>query len=289
MVKNSDASDDHSTEGLQLLIKVLLLRRKKGQVNEITDAPLISLPTRYKRNCVELCTRSFIKFFLLLFFARNEYRHVVTLSHEEKEEYQKFFVQSRKEFLEYLKTQKTKGKKKHVSKEVSPTGNMFLSLLRLRQVCCHPLLTLIKPKFVDAEAKALGSKDVEIEVGGLTDFISENSNETKKEQDSSTDIYSRDYESTKIKFIIEEVKKVVAKGEKAVVISQWTSMLELIAHHFDKKNIPYHTFDGKVSLEKRAIAVEDFNKNRKGKPVKLNLSFHILVFALIYILFCRVR
>ncbi len=53
----------------------------------------------------------------------------------------------------------------------------------------------------------------------------------------------------------------------SVVVSQWTKMLDIVAHHLDKVNITYSNIRGNIPPKKRMDIVEDFNTNPRGAQV----------------------
>lgn len=55
----------------------------------------------------------------------------------------------------------------------------------------------------------------------------------------------------------------------SVVVSQWTSMLELIAQALMKENLRYYTIKGDVVPKKRADMVQEFNTNPDSASVML--------------------
>lgn len=55
----------------------------------------------------------------------------------------------------------------------------------------------------------------------------------------------------------------------SVVVSQWTKMLDILAHHLKIAGIKYSIIQGSVSAKKRMEAVEEFNTDQKGPEVML--------------------
>lgn len=160
---------------------------------------------------------------------------------------------------------------KNVTKQM-----MLVLLLRLRQACSHP--ALIQTMLDATDTESLGSEEAKIEDNDM-DLISQMSNmtlgskpdEPKKEEENffthTNPIFDRENLSSKMKYIIDEVQKVVDQDQKAVVVSQWTSMLELFAQHFRKLRIRCHLIAGSVAIKHRTEIVEDFNGNPSGSPV----------------------
>ena len=55
----------------------------------------------------------------------------------------------------------------------------------------------------------------------------------------------------------------------SVIVSQWTSMLRIVAVHLQKLGLSYGVIDGSVNPKKRMDLVEEFNTNPKGPQVML--------------------
>jgi SNF2 family DNA or RNA helicase len=69
--------------------------------------------------------------------------------------------------------------------------------------------------------------------------------------------------STKIKYLIELVKKVIAKKEKIIIVSQWVSMLNLIRDVFkyELKNVKHISLQGNVNMKDRTELIKNFQEN----------------------------
>ncbi|KAF3361590.1 hypothetical protein PHSC3_001966 [Chlamydiales bacterium STE3] len=116
--------------------------------------------------------------------------------------------------------------KKNTLQKVSLDGigkhriEIFEALLRLRQICCHPLLV---------------SPEDQTDCGKLDTLIS-------------------------------DVETVVSEGRKALIFSQFTSMLTLIGQELFKRNLPFVRLDG--STKDREKVVNEF-QNSAGIPLFL--------------------
>lgn len=73
-------------------------------------------------------------------------------------------------------------------------------------------------------------------------------------------------DSAKVRLLMEMLTEVVEEGHKALVFSQWTSMLNLIEPHLDSSNVPYVRLDG--STRDRGGVVTRFQQT-DGPPVML--------------------
>lgn len=58
----------------------------------------------------------------------------------------------------------------------------------------------------------------------------------------------------------------------SVIVSQWTSMLRIVAVHLQHMGLQYAVIDGTVTPKKRMDLVEEFNTNPKGPQVSLTPS-----------------
>ncbi len=72
--------------------------------------------------------------------------------------------------------------------------------------------------------------------------------------------------SSKLELLLEFLDEVLAEGHKALVFSQWTSLLDLVEPHLDRAAIDFARLDG--STRDRGAVVERF-QNPGGPPVLL--------------------
>lgn len=71
----------------------------------------------------------------------------------------------------------------------------------------------------------------------------------------------------------------------SVIVSQWTSMLRIVAVHLQRIGLRYGIIDGTVNPKHRMDLVEDFNTNSKGPQVNLtsyNTSLNSKIFIFEY-------
>ena len=178
---------------------------------------------------------------------------------------------------------------------------MLTLLLRLRQVCCHP--ALLKNMLdqndggeIDAEVDDDDDEDkdsidligqlAKIKLDGGVEGEENDEEDDKKFFSVSNPIFDSEKKSSKMTYIIEEVGKVVAQKHKAVVVSQWTSYLNVFSQHFYRMNIRTHKIDGSVPVKMRTQIVEDFNTNPRGPPVSvLYVLFNLSILFLLNSIF----
>lgn len=63
-------------------------------------------------------------------------------------------------------------------------------------------------------------------------------------------------------------EKVLHTEDKAVIVSQWPSMLQLIDKQLEKYDVKTAMFSGAVPVPKRNIIVNEFNNSKKKLKVK---------------------
>ncbi|XP_010173164.2 transcription termination factor 2, partial [Antrostomus carolinensis] len=262
-------------ERLSLLTRSLLLRRTKDQLDS-TGKPLVSLPERRTQ------------------------LHQLKLSAEEQSVYNVLFARSRSTLQSYLKRQEQKNEGREYAgsnpfekaaqefglsqkefltnsqsaSQVSSTVHVLSMLLRLRQCCCHLSLLKVALDQVNLNSEGL-SLSIEEQLSALTlsELQTPDSKSTVYLNGTAfkTDIFEITKESTKIAHLLAELKTIQSHSEsqKSVVVSQWTSMLKVVAVHLQRLGLKYATVDGSVNPKQRMDVVEEFNNNPRGPQVIL--------------------
>ncbi|NXU00979.1 TTF2 factor, partial [Buphagus erythrorhynchus] len=262
-------------ERLSLLTRSLLLQRTKDQL-DLAGKPLVSLPQRSTR------------------------LHQLKLTAEEQSVYNVLFARSRSTLQSYLKRQEQKNEGREYdggnpfekvaqefgvsqkellagsqsASQVSSTVHVLSMLLRLRQCCCH--LSLLKMALDQVNLNSEGlALSIEEQLSALTlsELQTPDSKSTVYLNGTAfqTDIFDITRESTKITQLLAELKTIQSHSEpqKSVVVSQWTSMLKVVAVHLKRLGLKYATVDGSVNPKQRMDVVEEFNNNPKGPQVML--------------------
>ncbi|NXM66452.1 TTF2 factor, partial [Serilophus lunatus] len=262
-------------ERLSLLTRSLLLQRTKDQLDS-AGKPLVSLPQRSTQ------------------------LHQLKLSAEEQSVYNVLFARSRSTLQSYLKRQEQKNEGREYAadnpfvkvaqefgvsqkeflagsqsaSQVSSTVHVLSMLLRLRQCCCHLSLLKVALDQVNLNSEGL-SLSIEEQLGALTlsELQTPDSKSTVYLNGTAfkTDIFEITRESSKIAHLLAELKTIQSHTEpqKSVVVSQWTSMLKVVAVHLQRLGLKYATLDGSVNPKQRMDMVEEFNNNPKGPQVML--------------------
>uniref|UniRef100_A0A8C5X820 Transcription termination factor 2 n=1 Tax=Malurus cyaneus samueli TaxID=2593467 RepID=A0A8C5X820_9PASS len=232
-------------ERLSLLTRTLLLQRTKNQLDS-AGKPLVSLPQRSTQ------------------------LHQLKLSAEEQAVYNVLFARSRSTLQSYLKRQEQKNEGREYdggnpfekvarefgvsqkefltesqsASQVSSTVHVLSMLLRLRQCCCH--LSLLKVVIAFLLGISLPQQVLPLHLQ-VPLFLN--------------------WEGARLQFAVgknTEMTKLLH-----VVVSQWTSMLKVVAVHLQRLGLKYATVDGSVNPKQRMDVVEEFNNNPKGPQVML--------------------
>ncbi|OPJ66673.1 transcription termination factor 2 [Patagioenas fasciata monilis] len=262
-------------ERLSLLTRSLLLRRTKDQLDS-TGKPLVSLPQRSTQ------------------------LHKLKLSEEEQSMYNVLFARSRSTLQSYLKRQEQKNEGREnaganpfekvaqefglsqmefpagsqSASQVSSTVHVLSMLLRLRQCCCHLSLLKVALDQVNLNSEGL-SLSIEEQLSALTLSELQTSDSKSTVYLNGTafkaDIFEITRESTKIAHLLTELKTIQSHSvsQKSVVVSQWTSMLKVVAVHLQRLGLKYAIVDGSVNPKQRMDVVEEFNNNPRGPQVML--------------------
>nr|XP_036308596.1 transcription termination factor 2 isoform X6 [Pipistrellus kuhlii] len=262
-------------ERLSILTKSLLLRRTKDQLDS-TGKPLVVLPQR--------------KFQL----------HRLKLSEEEETVYSVLFTSSRSALQSYLKRQESGDKQSgrspdnpfsRVAQEFGSSGpgrsvatdsqrsstvHILSQLLRLRQCCCH--LSLLKSVLDPTELKSEGLLlSLEDQLSALTLSELQNSEPSAtvslNGESFKVELFEDMRESTKVSALLAELEAIRRSpgSQKSVIVSQWTSMLKVIALHLRRHKLTYATIDGSVNPKQRMDLVEAFNNSRGPEVMLISL------------------
>ncbi|KAI1727714.1 transcription termination factor 2 [Ditylenchus destructor] len=230
-----------SADRLNALVKGLLLRRTKNQICSVTNKPMISL----KSHNFELVT--------------------LTLQEPENRCYAQMAAASRQEVRDILNN-------KEYETGMRNRSTLLALLLRLRQACTHMALTknaididAFKEDGADGDLNDLNKSLAHMTLdNSQLEVEDENGQKTNVEH-----IFETSYASTKVVAILERLDKVLEAGDKCVIVSQWTSMLQIIEYHIKKKRVAYTSITGKILTKDRQPRVDSFNMPRGGAQVML--------------------
>uniref|UniRef100_A0A8C9U0F6 Transcription termination factor 2 n=1 Tax=Scleropages formosus TaxID=113540 RepID=A0A8C9U0F6_SCLFO len=268
-----DNGSKRGGERLNILTRALLLRRTKDEL-DLHGKPLVPLPER-------VCEV-----------------HQLKLSDDEQAVYDVIFARSRSTLESYLKrhegggsvTKKDTNPFQKVAHEfgmsvpdaassqhsgASNTVHILSLLLRLRQCCCH--LSLLKKTLDESELQGDGltlSLEEQLSALSLSEHSSSHDPKGTVSLNGSrfrSELFDNTCASTKISAVLVELSKIrkTNEAQKSVIVSQWTSMLHIVAVHLKKLGLRFAVIDGTVNPKQRMDLVEEFNTNPKGPQVML--------------------
>ncbi|XP_053613826.1 transcription termination factor 2-like isoform X2 [Plodia interpunctella] len=168
---------------------------------------------------------------------------------------------------------------------------ILVLLLRLRQVCCHSGLIaamLDDTDTADIKEDAAG-QDLLQELNKLTleDSMSKRKSDVEPEEDAvgvaealrgvlapRDPVFDLSRLSSKIRAVMDCLHKILAnKGDKAVVVSQWTSVLGLVERELTKERVKSVTLSGKVPVPARQKLIDAINDaNNPTRVMLLSLT-----------------
>uniref|UniRef100_A0AAV1T1Q5 Uncharacterized protein n=1 Tax=Peronospora matthiolae TaxID=2874970 RepID=A0AAV1T1Q5_9STRA len=256
-----------SERELGLLVPRIVLRRLKSTMETRSGAPILELPEK-SETTIELDFASDIERVLYLLLYRSTKRQV----------------------LRYLQSKEAKRKARQASC-ISLTGidtdrplfmHVFELILRLRQVCNSCALVTADP-LADVRMrveKLAGNEGLD----GMSSFSEAEAELLKRFQKqrsgADSDFGLGSLESTKLAALMKELKSVRACRERVLVISQWTSFLDMIGAHLEVYNaqcearvsslndaretgnetIAFAKLDGRMSAKEREQVVRNFQQ-----------------------------
>ncbi|KAF7278216.1 hypothetical protein GWI33_008710 [Rhynchophorus ferrugineus] len=291
---------DKSTGGLERLhtvISSLMLRRTKAELME--KGSLTSMPQKtWDLVTITLDKDELQVYHKVLIFSKTLFAQFL---HQRAEKDQDVIDKKFTELphdapnQEYFKMRQ-KILKLNKVKNVSQHEILVL-LLRLRQICCHPSLITA---MLDENKDDVGVGDEECEELNLLEQLNKlnindqdeynpansfNDNDDHHEKvtlkeaskghlNPADPVFSTERSSSKIKAMLKILKeRVLCNDDKAIIVSQWSSYLNLVAIHLNKYNVEFDQLDGKVPVNKRIGIVDRFNDpNDSMKVLLLSLT-----------------
>ncbi|XP_023302950.2 transcription termination factor 2 [Lucilia cuprina] len=186
------------------------------------------------------------------------------------------------------------------SKEIK-SHEILVLLLRLRQICCHP--GLIDSMLEDEDAHHIDEESdvsqpeidllAQLNKLAITDKNDSNpmmSHSLNSDEDdtsmrpeeqvmakASSRVLQRtnpifDYKrpSTKMLKVLKVLKeRVLCSDDKAIVVSQWTSVLNILKTHIEGQGVATLSLDGSIPVKNRQDIVTEFNKAKSDKRILL--------------------
>ncbi|XP_037045784.1 transcription termination factor 2 isoform X2 [Bradysia coprophila] len=264
-----------SQERLNQVLQALLLRRTKEDLKQIGQ--IDSLPEK---------TRIIVP---------------VQLSTDEMNVYQKVLIYSQSLFTEYLHQKETRNNfsievdrdrknefaqlHQQISKatghsEAISGHHILILILRLRQICIHPCL--INAMLTDGEFDTNDSDEENVPEVDLLEKLSQlkigsadEDDETVSKASSkvllrSNPVFDENRMSSKFQKIIEFItEKLIASGDKGIVVSQFATVLNMLGEHLNGLGIKFVTLTGQTKIDTRNDIVTKFNSTSSSVQVML--------------------
>jgi transcription termination factor 2 len=249
---NAVERQKRSDSWLAFLADYLILRRCKNDTLKSTGKKIVDLPTKE----IEI-----VRF---------------RLNMSEDAIYQKIFKESKEKVKTFLLNQQQRLMGRSAA-STNAVSEIFVYLLRLRQACCHMSLLgecLDKDELQNIKLEAQGIDGL-MENMSLNDTDMSAQNKLTESLDKSSDLtlcLNKTYVSSKLDKLLQMVETVLEENadDKLIIVSQWTSMLSIIAKSLRDRDVDYCEIKGEILLFKRNEIVEEFNdENNKQKRVML--------------------
>ncbi|XP_055855562.1 transcription termination factor 2 [Episyrphus balteatus] len=280
---------------LNTLMKSLMLRRTKAQLQQLGS--LACLPEREPCKNIEV---------ILEKDEMNVYQKIMTYS---KTLFAQFLYQRAEKnndmyFLDqgsrptYKQTKDPNGayhkmhqkfSKLHGGERDIKSHEILVLLLRLRQICCHP--GLIDAMLEDEDEtvptdSCCSEPDIDLldqlnklaitddPVSNETDNVDlENkgiSRASARVLQRSNPVFNLARPSSKMKKVLQIVDDEILKSsDKAIIVSQWTSTLNILQSHLEAKNVATLSLNGSILVKNRQAIVDDFNNPRSSARILL--------------------
>lgn len=230
---------------IQSLSEFLLLRRNKSDIDERTNKKIVDLPDKDIK---------------LIEFELNESENFI---------YSKIEEESRQQAESLLRGQFTSQTTKNIyGKDLY--SRILVYLLRLRQACSHFNLMINNDKIVNEdELENLENEFIqEIKFKSIDSIQSVGNSYLKN-------CFFVEYQSSKLLELRKYLDKLLVEypNDKIIIVSQWTSFLNIIGLNLIKSNIWYCEITGEINLEERERTIDMFND-------ETNMDYRIMLLSL---------
>uniref|UniRef100_A0A0N5B8K8 Helicase C-terminal domain-containing protein n=1 Tax=Strongyloides papillosus TaxID=174720 RepID=A0A0N5B8K8_STREA len=82
-------------------------------------------------------------------------------------------------------------------------------------------------------------------------------------------VFSKTYQSPKVRAVLEKVKEAISRNDKCIIVSQWTSMLDIFAKIFDEQGVNYLMLTGRDPIPVRDERIAVLNGDPNGPRICL--------------------
>ncbi|KAB0804007.1 hypothetical protein PPYR_00977 [Photinus pyralis] len=264
---------------MNTVMSSLLLRRTKQELQE--KKMLNSLPEKsWTLVSVNLDKEETSIYQKILIFSRTLFAQFL---HQRAEKRDELAPPTAKPNEEYYKMHKHLLKLNRV-KAVTQTEILML-ILRLRQICCHPsLITNMlqgEENLDDEDIQGVDELNLLEQLNNLN-INEEDANDVPDENNTlglaaasrnllnpSNPIFAEDRQSSKMKVMLSLIRESIDSGDKIIVVSQWTRVLDLLTIQLRACRLEHYRLDGSVPIHKRMTLVTNFNNPKDGVKVFL--------------------
>ncbi|XP_039493622.1 transcription termination factor 2 [Drosophila santomea] len=291
---------------LNLLMKSLMLRRTKAQLQ--SDGKLNSLPNKELRLIeISLEKEEMNVYQTVMTYSRTLFAQFLHQRAERETDFN-YRSDANKPTYNQIKDPNGAYYKMHEkfarmagSKREVKSHDILVLLLRLRQICCHP--GLIDAMLDGEESQSLrddssDSDTPEIDLLAqlnklaITDTSTEGQHSVANAGDDgppllpdeariakasknllkrSNPVFNLRRPSSKINMVIQILKTSIlnSSDDKAIVVSQWTSVLDILREHLSNDGVTTLSLNGTIPVKNRQDIVNQFNDRNNQKRVLL--------------------
>ncbi|XP_016954041.1 transcription termination factor 2 isoform X2 [Drosophila biarmipes] len=291
---------------LNLLMKSLMLRRTKAQLQ--LDGKLNNLPNKELRLMeISLGTEEMNVYQTVMTYSKTLFAQFLHQRAEKDTEFnyrsdanKPTYNQIKDPNGAYYKMHEKFSKMAGSQREVK-SHEILVLLLRLRQICCHPglidaMLDGEDARNVDGQSSDSDSPEIDLLAQLNKLAITDTSIESKPSVAAGADtslplgadeariakasknllkrtnpVFNLNRPSSKISHVIKILKTSILKdtNDKAIVVSQWTSVLDILRDHLHKDSVPTLSLNGTIPVKNRQDIVNQFNDPNNPKRVLL--------------------
>ncbi|EFN78730.1 Transcription termination factor 2 [Harpegnathos saltator] len=275
---------------LATVMKTLMLRRTKQELQ--SQGCLESLPNKYiEEVTVKLDSQEQLVYEKILVYSRTLFAQFLAQRAEKDHMFELYGGKyNQPTFLSNpnKETQFTKAQKKLLAMHADvKTHEILVLLLRLRQVCCHP--ALIQAMLDQEDMQMSGIMNTENMNSKLLSQMSnislneDNYENSKEDEEIGIDrrivqnvlttenrVFNDDRVSSKMRTVLDMVKKILQTNDKLIIVSQWATLLNVIASHLEfVEGATFAKFTGNVAIKDRPAIIDSFNKSNSDPRILL--------------------
>ncbi|KAK0419817.1 hypothetical protein QR680_014339 [Steinernema hermaphroditum] len=261
----------HGAERLNTLVKGLLLRRTKAQIDTETQKPLVELKPREFTEVEVVLEGLEMKVYQQMFLASQQQVKQLLTNQEDMERYGMIRRQKNNGAAVAVQNPFMFNSQNTIAKSRDNFQRMnciLVVLLKLRQACVHLALTRAHID-LDAFDTLGGENDPTADLNRELAEMSIAGDELAKQisldgaggdiSEQVEALFEERFKSAKIKALLKELDKVIDMGDKCVIVSQWTSMLNIVERHLKRRDVRYTSITGAIPTKDRQARVDSFN------------------------------